>query len=134
MGLSRRKARIIALEALYQLDIAAGDPDEIIKSKIKNQKLKPNDFVLYRVKGVLAHKQEIDGLIEANVENWTLDRIAVTDRNILRLAAFELLYCQDVPFKVVINEAVELGKIYGTEESSAFINGVLDKVQKTISK
>jgi len=70
----------------------------------------------------------IDPLIEENSENWTLKRMAVVDRNILRLAVFELLYCPDIPFKATLNEAVELAKKFGSEDSSAFINGILDKI------
>ncbi len=126
MALTRRKARKTAVEILYQVDVTDGDIDKIIKSEA-------DDFILSRIRGVLEHRDEIDKLIEANAENWSIDRIAVIERNILRLACFELLYCPDVPFKVIIDEAVELGKMYGTEESGAFINGILDNIGKGIS-
>ena len=80
------------------------------------------------VQGVLSHGQEIDRLIERYSEHWRLDRIASIDRTILRMAIFELLYCEDIPPKVVLNEAVDLGKHYGSENSGGFINGILDRI------
>lgn len=135
MSLSRRKARIVVLEALYQFDISNGDVNNIINAKLtgKNLSKGTKDFILKLAEGILEHRDEINNLIEANAENWSLDRIAVIDRNILMLASFELLYCPDVPFKVVIDEAVELAKIYGAEDSGAFINGILDKIGKGIA-
>ncbi|MBI5327935.1 MAG: transcription antitermination factor NusB [Deltaproteobacteria bacterium] len=133
--MSRRKARMIVLETLYQLDVADGDIDDIITAQAETRKLKQDakDFILKLVNGVWKHRDEIDMLIGANAENWSIDRITAIDKNILRLASFELLYCNDIPFKVVIDEAVELGKIYGTEDSTAFINGILDKMARNIN-
>lgn len=135
MGLGRRKARVIALETLYQLDISDGNVNDIIETKMEKKEIKEKvkDFILRLTNGVCKHRDEIDRLIEANAENWSLDRITVIDKNILRLASFELLYCSDIPFKVIIDEAVELGKMYGTEDSKAFINGVLDKIVRGVS-
>ncbi|HBR17626.1 MAG: transcription antitermination factor NusB [Deltaproteobacteria bacterium RIFCSPLOWO2_12_FULL_43_16] len=135
MKLSRRKARIIALEMLYQLDMADGGVDNIIDAKLggKNFPQNTKDFILRLARGFSEHKDEIDRFIKKGAENWSIDRITAVDRNILRLAIFELLYCQDVPFKVIIDEAVELAKLYGAEDSGAFINGVLDKIGKGIS-
>ncbi len=82
------------------------------------------------VLGVLEHRREIDRLIERYSENWRLDRISTIDRNILRMAIFELLHCEDIPPKVTLNEAIDLGKRYGTEDSGSFINGILDRIQK----
>ena len=81
------------------------------------------------VLGVLEHRQEIDRLIEKYSENWRLDRMDVIDRSILRMAVFELLYCDEIPPKVTLNEAIELGKRYGSEDSGSFINGILDRIQ-----
>jgi N utilization substance protein B len=135
MRLGRRKARVIALETLYQLDVSDGNVNDIIETKMGKKEIKENvkDFILRLTNGVCKHRNEIDRLIEANAENWSLDRITVIDRNILRLASFELLYCSDIPFKVIIDEAVELGKRYGTEDSKAFINGILDKIVRGVS-
>ncbi|HEX7488531.1 MAG TPA: transcription antitermination factor NusB, partial [Anaeromyxobacteraceae bacterium] len=80
------------------------------------------------VRGVARHRRELDAAIEAVSQNWRLDRMARVDRNVLRLATFELLHRDDVPVKVAINEAIELGKKFGSESSGAFINGILDRV------
>ena len=84
------------------------------------------------VEGVRQNQGEIDRLIEENAENWTLKRMTVVDRNILRVAAFELLHCPDIPFKASLNEAVELAKKFGSDESGAFINGILDKIHSLL--
>lgn len=135
MSLSRRKARIIALETLYQLDVSNGDISGIIDARLagKNTSKGIKNFISKLTQGVLEHRGEINKLIATNAENWSVDRIAVIDKDILSLACFELLYCPDIPFKVVIDEAVELAKIYGAEDSGAFINGILDKIGKGIA-
>ena len=81
------------------------------------------------VLGVLEHCQEIDRLIEKYSENWRLVRMNIVDRTILRMAIFELLYCEEIPPKATLNEAIELGKRYGSEDSGSFINGILDRIQ-----
>jgi N utilization substance protein B len=86
------------------------------------------------VEGVQGHREEIDQLIERHSHNWRLDRMSRIDRNVLRLGIFELKYRPDIPRKVTINEAVELGKNFGTEESSAFVNGLLDRVAVALNK
>ncbi len=89
-----------------------------------------DEFAERIVLGVLDHAREIDQLIERFSENWRLDRINLVDRNILRMAIFELLYCNEIPPKVTLNEAIDLGKRYGSEDSGSFINGILDRIQK----
>jgi N utilization substance protein B len=89
-----------------------------------------DEFAERIVLGVLDHGQEIDQLIKRFSKNWRLDRMNLVDRNILRMAIFELLYCIDIPPKVTLNEAVDLGKRYGSEDSGSFINGILDRIQK----
>ena len=91
-----------------------------------------DEFLRRLVLGVLEHCEELDRLIERYSENWRLDRIDVIDRNILRMALFELLYCEDIPPKVTINEAIDLGKRYGSEDSGSFINGILDRIQNEV--
>lgn len=86
------------------------------------------------VKGTFEHSDEIDRLIEETSSNWRLDRMPVVDRNILRMAVYEFLYRDDIPLTVTINEAIELGKKFGTEDSGAFINGVLDKIAEKTPK
>jgi len=83
---------------------------------------------------VAEHRDEIDGIIQDSSLNWRLPRMAAVDRNVLRLAAYELLYCEDIPRKVTLNEAIEVGKRYGSEDSGAFINGVLDRIARSTSK
>ncbi|MEK7842235.1 MAG: transcription antitermination factor NusB [Deltaproteobacteria bacterium] len=135
MALSRRKARIAVLEMLYQLDMTDGDVKDITAAQFEEKNLAKDSrgFIVRLVNGVWEHRSEIDRLIEANAENWSVYRITLIDRNILRLAVFEMVYCPDIPFKVAIDEAIELGKIYGAEDSGAFINGILDKIAQGLS-
>ena len=84
------------------------------------------------VLGVLEHREALDRLIQQYSENWRLDRINIIERNILRMALFELLYCEEIPPKVTINEAIDLGKRYGSEDSGGFINGILDRIQNEV--
>jgi transcription antitermination protein NusB len=127
---TRRRAREIALQVLYQLDIDPQDPRKVLDRHWENFQpaAQGREFCARLVEGVLQNAGEIDGLIEENSENWTLKRMAVVDRNILRLAAFELRYCPDIPFKATLNEAVELAKKFGADDSSAFVNGILDRI------
>jgi N utilization substance protein B len=133
---TRRKAREIALQVLYQLDIDPQDPKKVIALHWENfqPSEQAREFCLRLVEGVLQNRKEIDPLIEENSENWTLKRMAVVDRNILRLAAFELRYCPDIPFRVTLNEAIELAKKFGADDSGAFINGILDKIYTLLSE
>jgi len=91
-----------------------------------------DEFAKRIVLGVTEHRQEIDRLIEERSENWRLNRMTIIDRNILRIAIFELSYCDDIPPKVTLNEAIDLGKRYGSEESGSFINGILDRIQNEV--
>ncbi len=128
----RTKARETVLQALYQMDLADGSERECLDEVCRSRKLAPDtkEYCETLFYGVTGHLGEIDRLIEGCSENWTVDRMGVIDRNILRMAVFELLYRAEVPYKVVIDEAVELAKKFGTGESSAFINGILDRVAK----
>ena len=131
----RRRAREIALQVLYQLDISPGDAGEVLDLYWKNFKPahKVREFCQRLIEGVRRSQEQIDPLIEKNSENWTLKRMAMVDRNILRLATFELLHCPDIPFKVTLNEAIELAKKYGTDDSAAFVNGILDKIHSILA-
>ena len=129
----RRKSREVALQFLYQLDLhGAGDPapheDEFWGRHPVDQDTR--SFAESLVRGSKQHQSETDQLITQYAEHWDLDRMAVVDRNILRLAVHELLWRPDVPPKVAINEAIELAKKFGTAESSRFINGLLDRILK----
>jgi transcription antitermination protein NusB len=126
----RSKARERALQALYQIDVAATDIDEALGRFWKSfepVEAEVRSLTEELVRGVAKNRRAVDETIERTSTNWRLDRMARVDRNVLRLAVYELIQTE-VPLKVVINEAIELGKKYGTESSGAFINGVLDKV------
>ncbi|MBI5416442.1 transcription antitermination factor NusB [Candidatus Poribacteria bacterium] len=129
---NRRKARILTMQMLYQIDTAKSNPDDILTDFKKEAKYKQEiiDFVALLFPGTIEHLEEIDKAIISLSTNWDISRMAFVDRNILRLAIFEILYVIDVPKSVSINEALEIAKKYSTEESSKFINGILDKVQK----
>jgi len=133
---TRRRAREIALQVLYQLDLDPADPEKVLARHWENfqPSEQAREFCARLVEGVLSNGEEIDRLIEGNSDNWTLKRMAVVDRNILRLATFELRYCPDVPFKVTLNEAVELAKKFGADDSGAFINGILDRVHTLLDQ
>lgn len=133
---SRRRGRELALQILYQLDMVRADVNDAIRAFWELQESIPSEdtkeFCEDLARGASEHSDEIDRLIEDAASNWRISRMAVVDRNILRLAVYELLYREDIPSTVTINEAIELGKMFGTEESGAFINGVLDKIAERI--
>lgn len=130
----RRKARETALQALYKIDISAGSPGE---QDLELEELAPGTearrYCETLVQGVRSRINELDAEIEKHSENWTVSRMSVVDRNILRIAAYELLY-SDVPYKVIIDEAVELAKKFGTDESGPFINGIIDRIRKVMAE
>ena len=130
----RTRAREYALQMLYQADVARTELQQMIEEFWTYHTVPPDvkTFATRLVEGTLAHAVEIDRLIASYANNWEISRMAVVDRNILRLGAFELLYLLDeVPPKVCLNEAVELAKRFGDEESSKFVNGILDTIHKT---
>jgi N utilization substance protein B len=130
MAGKRRKARIIALKALYELDSVGHDLPEILARLLEENPV-PADvaaFVQELVSGVLEHREEIDAVIRQKAPAWPLEQVAVIDRNILRLAIYEILINNRVPVRAAINEAVELAKSFGGESSPKFINGVLGSV------
>ncbi|HEX8909352.1 MAG TPA: transcription antitermination factor NusB [Anaeromyxobacteraceae bacterium] len=131
----RTKARERAVQALYQIDVAASDLDEALSRfwrSFEPVEREVMDLAEALVRGVAEHRRLIDGTIEAVSTNWRLDRMARVDRNVLRLAVHEMLHRPEVPVRVVINEAIELGKKYGSESSGAFINGVLDRIAQEL--
>lgn len=132
----RKKSREIALQVLYQIDMSKNEVEESFNLFWHN--FSPSDelkeYSEKVVKGVSQHRDEIDTLIEKHSEHWRLERMTIVDRNVLRMAIFELMHCPDVPTKVILNEAVELGKKYGSEKSSPFINGILDKVSHQLNR
>ena len=131
----RRKAREVALQFLYQLDVSgASDPtpfeDEFWSRHPVDAEARA--FADALVRGSMEHQGRIDELIARYAEHWDLDRMAVVDRNILRLAVYELMLDAEVPPKVAINEAIEIAKKFGTAESGRFINGVLDRIHREL--
>ena len=127
----RTRGREIALQVLYQVEQNPSqgktEIDRFIQRRLREPKLCA--FAHELVNGVHEHQARIDSLISDVAENWRLDRMAAIDRNILRLGAFELLYCAEIPAKVAINEALELAKRYSTAQSSRFVNGILDRLK-----
>ena len=130
-SIPRRKSREFALQVLYQWEITKKDVTKILsESRGSFSGSEERDEFMNRLAlGVLEHCQEIDQLIEKYSENWRLARMDIIDRSILRMAVFELLHCEDIPPKATLNEAIELGKRYGSEDSGSFINGILDRIQ-----
>lgn len=128
----RTKARECALKVLYQIDITKGDFKEALRDYWSNHKQIKliKDFTSKLVTGTIQNKPEIDKLITRYAANWTILRMATIDRNIIRMAVFELLYTPEVPPKVCINEAVDLAKKFGDMDSGKFVNGVLDRINK----
>jgi len=132
----RTKAREYALQVLYQLDIRRGEVAGILQEfwEARQPASEVKTFAQQLAEGTMAHMQEIDQLISAHANNWNIKRMAVVDRNILRLGVFELLYVTDVPPTVCINEAIELAKRFGDAESAKFINGILDAIHKATAR
>ena len=128
----RRTARELALKFLYQTEFNSNSPDSELNSFCDraNVSEEVQNFTQALIKNILFHKKEVDELLEKISANWAPARMAVIDKNILRLGICELLFDSKTPPKVVINEAVEIAKKFGTEESPDFINGILDKVFK----
>lgn len=145
---NRRKAREVSLQLLYETELAHKSGKEVAERFIKDPYcllLEDSDlapaaleevrgFTRQITEGVSNNVREIDQLIEGHSTHWKVSRMASVDRNILRMAVFELLYCQDIPASVTINEAIEIAKKYGTEESGAFVNGILDHIAKELKK
>ena len=132
----RRSSRELALKFLYQSELNAGNIDEQMKLFLERNSLQDEVEVFMKelVKSILKQIKEIDEVIQKFSDNWVLDRMTVIDRNILRMGTCELLLNFSTPPKVVINEAVDIAKKYGNEDSPEFINGILDKVYKEIGK
>ncbi len=124
----RRKARKVSLEILYQIEITGEPLENAIRVKEEFAKKQLDEFTLRLTRGVLAHKDLIDKTIREYADNWTVERMPIIDRNVIRICLYEMLYENDIPYSVSINEAVELAKIYGTAESCKFVNGVLGKI------
>ena len=119
---------------LFQIDLAGGTPPEIYPHFWREHEAEPEvrRFAESLVEGVMAERGDLDALLAAAAMHWRIERMAVVDRNVLRMAVFELRHALDTPSAVVLDEAIEVGKRFGTEQSGAFINGVLDAVRKRL--
>lgn len=133
---NRRKARELSMQALFFLDISKdishSQLDLFCRCYQPSKKIEV--FFQQLTKGILEHWVYINDIIEKFSSNWKINRMACVDRNILRIAVYELLFCGDIPPMVAINEAIDIGKKYGTDGSGAFINGILDSIHTAMTK
>ena len=131
---TRRQARELAMQALFYMDIRKDASEETLEyfcdCFCPSKKSRP--FFRKLVNGVLGTKGQIDALVERYSQNWNISRMSCVDRNVMRIAVYEMLYCDDIPPKVSINEAVDIGKKFGTQESGAFINGIMDSIREAL--
>lgn len=130
---SRRKARELALQLLFQYDLNQFAPRDLIELfwKVHPSDTENRDFAEFLFSNFLEHHSQVDGLISRHAKNWRLDRMAVVDRNILRMAIIEFLYAE-TPKVVVIDEAIEIARRFSTEESTQFVNGLLDAIRQEV--
>ena len=133
---NRRRSRELAMQALFYVDMRQNHSKEMLDLYLQNftpaKKLLP--FFLELVNGVIREREQIDTMIERFSSNWKMSRMSCVDRNIMRIAIYEMLYRVDIPLKVSINEAIDVAKKFGTEESGAFINGILDSVRLVLEE
>jgi N utilization substance protein B len=127
---ARSKARKRAVDVLYESDLRSQDVLEMLRERIADTSPQVPDHAVRLVEGVHEHQQRIDELIDTHASGWSIDRLPDVDRAILRMAVFELLWVDDVPDAVVIDEAVELAKMLSTDDSPAYVNGVLGAIIK----
>lgn len=131
--MTRREARELIMKMLYEMNFQPEkDPTLLVEGYTKDMKGKVKDFIVSEFKGILEHQEEIDGILAQSSEHWSLSRIAKVDHMLLRMATYELKWGQDIPSKVAINEAIEIAKVYSTDKSPKFINGILGNIAKSI--
>lgn len=130
--MKRRTAREKALQILFQADVGKTPIEEVFRDSVKETV--EDDFLKRIVIGTAEHLEELDQMIEQHLINWTLSRLANVDKNILRLAVYEMKYMEEIPIQVTINEAIEIAKRFGDAESGRFVNGVLARIQETLQK
>jgi transcription antitermination protein NusB len=134
---TRREAREWAVQMLFQLDLNPSDNIDTAFGRFWSDKQADSDmreFMEQLVRGVRSNLKEIDATITKYAENWHMDRMAVVDRNVMRMAVYEMLFCKDIPPIVSINEAVDLAKYFASNESGRFVNGILDRIRKDIDR
>lgn len=135
--MSRRSARETIFKTLYQSDITGENPETVLAQELMQESMPQEhdkEFARGMVMGITQKMQQLDDALAPHLKKWALKRLPFTDRAILRLAIYELLFASEVPAAVSINEALELAKKYSDEKSAAFINGVLDKIYHSISE
>jgi len=133
----RRKARESTLQILFQIEFDSSSLEKIVNSYWENIAYSEEEIRSYStwlIEGILSHKEEIDRIIQSVSEHWRVPRMAIIDRNILRIAVFELLYEKKVAPAIVINEAIEIAKKYSGEQAGTFVNGILDAIRKQLPK
>lgn len=132
----RRQSREVALKLLYAIEITHATVQDVLQASWATQMVSDDirDFTTTLVTGVLKRRDEIDMSIQECSTNWSLERIGLVERNILRFAIYELCFLPDIPPNVTINEAVEIAKKYGTDEAPAFINGILDRIKHAVEQ
>ena len=130
--MKRRTAREKALQTLFQIDVSNIDPKEAITHALDEQESDP--FFEELVFGVLEQKDKLDDMISQHLVNWKLDRIANVDRAILRLSVYEMVYLEDIPVSVSMNEAIELAKLFGDDKAPKFVNGVLSNIKNDLKQ
>lgn len=133
----RRKSRIYALQFLFAGDLNTWDNfEEELDAFCRRFDLTPETFPHFftLVHGVRKKRREIDALLVEHSQHWKISRMSGVDRNVMKIATYEMMCCEDVPFKVAINEAIEIGKQFSAEDSGAFINGVLDSIRKHVEQ
>jgi N utilization substance protein B len=133
---NRRKSRELALQTLYAWELGADENSRrLLHTIAENNGFSTDvrDYADILVGKSIAAIEEIDLLLQRHAKNWSLKRMAAIDRNMLRIAVAELRFCPDVPFRVIIDEAVEIAKIYGTDDSGKFVNGIIDAIYHELS-
>ncbi|MEW5735191.1 MAG: transcription antitermination factor NusB [Thermodesulfobacteriota bacterium] len=127
----RRRARELAMQALFFLDFSTSPPEEALDLFVKEHPPPQGaeDFFFALTRGVIAYRDDLDRTIARHSQHWKLSRMSAVDRNLLRVAVFEMTRGKDVPAKVAINEAVDIGKLYGTDDTGGFLNGILDSIR-----
>jgi N utilization substance protein B len=130
----RRKARESALQILFELEFNNTQLEKTLCEYWENRAASEavNEYANWLVKGITSHQQEIDKIVQSTSKHWRISRMALVDRNILRIAVFELLYEENIAAAVIINEAIEIAKKYSSEDAATFVNGVLDAVRKKL--
>ncbi|MCK4236490.1 MAG: transcription antitermination factor NusB [Candidatus Krumholzibacteria bacterium] len=130
----RRKAREIALQTLYAEEVSSADWEEIFRETVERRKSSGEavDYARRLISQVIKEREDLDKRLSERLENWRLDRVSIVDKNILRIALVELLYCPDTPTNVIINEAIEVAHRFSSADVGRFINGVLDRLAREV--